>query len=441
MKYREIQKLRTKSTISVVSQLLEDISVDKLISDLFITTEDKSSMELIKEYEKVIIKGKMEDTYLRDNLNVFYKDMSRYLKKHNLFKTFTEFTYFIYSSLSNKENKTRDALNIYQNIVLQQFEYLSPEGKTVYGVTTKGKLMIKNELLPYSDYPFHEILIKKIKDPKKTSKIFKKYGYTESMMENIEFIIRDDGLVNNMILVMANFINENTEDIIPSKFIKTSENTKICNINILKDVEDIKKKLKMRKNTLPVQGVFGLYKNAGNVKSVLFKEVFQEDKMFLLYQLKNEKDEGMYGVYDFADDFFYSLYRDTTAEGETHDNIEKFVLRSYSMLTTDYEETDDLIEVDEIDNNKVIKGNPYQPIVSFLINEGKTNEGKKRKRKFDRKNYKESTVSINPYIRKLPLGATASEEAKNNARRFGYELSDDETFVSPFTRATFINKE
>lgn len=441
MNYRDVQKLRTRSTVFVVSELLEDIDVNELISELFIYTDDKDSMKLVKAYEKVILKGKMEENYLAQNLNVFYRDMSRYLKKHNLFKVFAEFAYFIYSNLSKEDslNENNQALNIYQNILLQQYEYLGGENKIVYGVRSDGRLMTRNQLFPCSDYPAYEIERNRIKDPAKIKRVFKRYGYTDKMIENMETVVKDDGLIENMTFAMVNFINEDTEDVLPKAYMLASENTDICNILMYEDIQEIKKKLKKRKYMLPTEGILGLYKNAGDVKSVFFKEVFQNDKMYLLYTLTNKDDEGMYGVYDLRDNFFYSLYKDTSIEGKSHNNIEKFILKSYLMLTTDSEESDDLMEVKNIEELK--EDYLFTPVVEFLYEEKDKKGNSKGRRSFDKRNYKESTVSINPYIRRLPAGATASDEAIERAKSFGYELGKGETFVSPFSRRTFRKKD
>ena len=87
---------------------------------------------------------------------------------------------------------------------------------------------------------------------------------------------------------------------------------------------------------------------------------------------------------------------------------------------------------------------PNQPVVQFMYREKKLQIFNKKGqgfRNYDKEKYKEETITISPYIRKLPEGATASEEAIQRAKEFGYELSEGETFVRPFTRKTFILRE
>ena len=55
-------------------------------------------------------------------------------------------------------------------------------------------------------------------------------------------------------------------------------------------------------------------------------------------------------------------------------------------------------------------------------------------------NYQEELIDINYFIRKLPEGATASDEARELAQKYGFELSDGETFVRKFKKTIYKKK-
>lgn len=55
-------------------------------------------------------------------------------------------------------------------------------------------------------------------------------------------------------------------------------------------------------------------------------------------------------------------------------------------------------------------------------------------KKLDHNNYYSEQRSINGYIRKLPKGSNASEQATNYAKQLGIELEQDETYVKPFIK-------
>ena len=55
--------------------------------------------------------------------------------------------------------------------------------------------------------------------------------------------------------------------------------------------------------------------------------------------------------------------------------------------------------------------------------------------------YEAAEVTIQGYIRKLPAGQKASEEARTLAENLGYGLEPNETYVRPFIRQVFPLKE
>lgn len=438
-----IQRKRTEGTIWAVSSKIKKIPTEELISDLFLYTEDKIAMELVKRFESILIKASMDDDFLKNNLHNFYIDNAKFLKENKLYKKFTEFTYFIYSNYSSGKASS-EVFSAYQDLLLQQFCYLVPPGKMVYGVTNEGELMITEEIYPFLDYPMYEVEMKRIKDIKKIEKVFNSYGYSLEIVENWKEVISNERLLTNMVFEMANFINEETLDIFPENFFMSSRG--ILEIRKWKNTNFYKSILKKRKYILPSDGILGIYKNAGEIYSIFFKELFMDNQIYLLYKLENNKKEGLYGVYDTKSDFFYSVFKDSSGEHIFHNFIENFILENYCHLTTD-------IEIDKKRNmalkivDNVEKENfhyPNQPIVQFMYKDNKIKTSNKKEKKFRNYNktkYKEETIIINPYIRKLPRGATASDEAIQNAKEFGYELSEGETFVRPFTRKTFKLKD
>lgn len=52
--------------------------------------------------------------------------------------------------------------------------------------------------------------------------------------------------------------------------------------------------------------------------------------------------------------------------------------------------------------------------------------------------YETEVKHISGYIRKLPDGQKASERAVTLAQSLGYDLADNETYVQPFERSSWI---
>lgn len=439
LNYETVQIKRTEGTIMSIYLKLEGIKTEDLITDLFLYVEDEVEKELVKMFESVLIRASMDAEFLKNNLHKFYKDTARFLKKENLYKNFSDFSYFIYKSFSQSSTNV-NVLSAYQDLLLQQFAYLVPPGKVVYGITTSGELMITDEIYPYLDYPGYIIDEKNIRDKRQIEKLFKSYGYDKDVFSKFEEMASNERLLVNMFTEMTKFINEDTSGIFPEKLFMPSHG--IPTTRKWKDSKIYKDLLQKRKYILPSDGITGVYKNAADIKSILFKEVFEDNQVYLLYKIENNNDEGFYGMYDIKDEFFYSIYKDSTAEAKYHTFIENFVLESYCYLTVDVEvdrkRNLSLSIVDNIEENNFHY--PEQPVVQFMYKEKTTSSNdsnEKKLRNYNREKYKEETISINPYIRKLPEGAFASEEAINRAREFGYELEAGETFIRPFTRNTF----
>lgn len=442
MKNNLILKKRTEGTIKAIEMNLKNVSSEELIVDLFVETNSDIALKLIKLFESTLIKASMDKKYLNKNLHNFFLETSLFLKKNNLYEEFIDFAYFIYSNLSNK-NINIFVLSAFQDLLLQQFCYLVPSEKVVCGIDTKGNLLTINELFPCLDYAFYDLEKKEIKSQMDIINAFRKYGYDASNIDNINYMIYNEMIITNMTILMSKFINENTIDIIPEKYFFPSSRFEY--IREWKNTEFYRELLKRRKYVLPSDGVLGIYKNAGCIYSIFFKELFLDDQIYLLYKVENLLEEGFYGIYDTKTDFFYSIFKDSTGEGYNK-VIENFVLESYCHLTTDIEidrkRNMALKVVDNIEDD--IFYYPEQPMVEFSFFEKR--DGVKGRgvgigrKKFDKTKYKEESININPFIRKLPEGMSASKEAIERARELGYELLEGETFVRGFTRRNYILK-
>lgn len=54
--------------------------------------------------------------------------------------------------------------------------------------------------------------------------------------------------------------------------------------------------------------------------------------------------------------------------------------------------------------------------------------------------YGHKEKAIAGFVRKLPEGAIASDDAKRVAEQYGFELAADETYVRPFIKQVFVRK-
>lgn len=76
---------------------------------------------------------------------------------------------------------------------------------------------------------------------------------------------------------------------------------------------------------------------------------------------------------------------------------------------------------------------PEQPGVEFIILK-KDKIGKIISKTYNREDYKAVWTDVHPFVRRLPMGSTASSEARKLARDMGYVLQPGETFVRPHSK-------
>ena len=143
--------------------------------------------------------------------------------------------------------------------------------------------------------------------------------------------------------------------------------------------------------------------------------------------------------YDISIKQFFSIWKETDEGKIYHYQVENFILEVYCHLTSDIgydrKKNSKLKVVNDI--NSVEDYYEQQPIAQFVYNNNENVSNKSKtpfKRSYDKSQYIEISKFINPFIRKLPLGWKASEQAIKIAEKYGYDLKENETFVKPFEK-------
>lgn len=148
-----------------------------------------------------------------------------------------------------------------------------------------------------------------------------------------------------------------------------------------------------------------------------------QDNLFLIYKLTNKDGKSFTGFYDVNDNFFVSPYTEYSEYSDLHNDIKSLVLESYIICTT------------YIDKEKTRFYEFKMEISKTVEKDVKTIQ--RYYKKYNKDNLLISCAEVNSYIRKLPPGATASEEAKENAKKYGIELKLNETFVKSFEKTVY----
>ncbi|MDF2879691.1 MAG: hypothetical protein K0R54_248 [Clostridiaceae bacterium] len=438
----KILKKRTEATAFAILESVKNIDFNSLITDIFVYTESPIAKELITKYEYQLFLSIENPDKFKENLNGFYKDTAFFIKKNKLYKEFLSFFYFIFSTLHSKKVINEDAFSCYINILCQQFCYLVNTPQILYGIEANNKLLTKLEPYPYLDLPF--INASKSKPNEHTMKTifteYKKLGYNIKSIEDYMIYNSNDQLITNMFYVLSNFISEDTENIVPQNYYRITE--MFYAPNIITSTNQYKELLHEKRYHLPSSGVLAEFKNSNQFSKIFFQEIFTEDRFMLLYKVTATNEKEFSGLYDNKLEFFYCPWTDTNEGKNIVGNIENFILEVYCCLTTDieYKYNDSLVKRLHVIRSKTDEINSDLPSVVFSYQQNKNNTNEKEKneiRFFDKTKYSEETIRIHPYIRKLPVGAKASDEAIALAQEYHYLLGKNETFVRPFEKKVY----
>ena len=417
---KEIRKTRTKATAMTILNLVKDIEIDDLIESLFIQSDDEFTRKMLKDYEKQLILAKLKPEEFNKNLNMFYTDMAKYIKKNNLLKNFLLLYYVVYKNQHKNAISDNLIFNLYMNIIPQQMNYLGKKENIVCGVDDKGKAILIRDPYPYIDYPAfilnktnRQVSIDNLK------KEYKKFGYTIKDKNDVIILFNEYTLVSNSINLNSFLIDENTIDMVSFNHLTLSYPMNIPRGNLSDEVLScLNKRSRFLKN-----GEVEVNLVAGEFRKITLKEVFLEDSLFVIYKLTNEEGKSFTGFYDISDDFFASPYVGYNEYFSLHDAIRSLILETYIICTTD------------IDKDKTRFYDLKMEILKTVEKDVATIQ--RHYKKYNKDNLLQSLAEVNSYIRKLPTGATASDEARDNAKRYGIELKPGETFVKSFEKTVY----
>lgn len=419
------------------------------LMSVFVYCKDEQYRFISKEFEMQLELASFAPEKFIDGLHKFYNALSAKIRnKPEALKAFVEFC-GIYSRLRyTKLDRGIDenVIIAYTNLILQAFEYLRKDKfdyrTMLVGVSLDGAPLMAKNPCPRLDYAAWQVYAMNARGQFSEEELVHAYnacGYPEVKSQADTLILyRKNRISQNMRLALLQYINEYTYDIVP----ETINNGQVRELALVKhdiDIDSIKEKLLRRKRTLPSNGVrVELSDPAEYFQSLLLKEIVKDDSVVLLYKLKiNNEDYS--GYYDTSDKFFYSPMIESVVP--LHEFTTALVLFFYAAAVLDDEGF-----CDE-------KAPAHFTNFIFPINAKSFGMGGKLRNQYEKEPDANSTSrseddryttkehAVNGYIRRLPAGQTASEQAKERAQRLGYDLEDNQTYVSPFIKTVFVRKD
>ena len=436
---------RTLSTAVEILDTIENLPFEKLSMSLYFYCQDVGMAQFTRAYESQIeLAGANPDKFVF-GLNEFYTRMASKIRKEDLYDLFFEFYYRCTKQrLRNSDEKIDDKVMIaYQNLLIQQLEYMRPSkfdlNVFVAGRKTTGEIMTRPDQYPTFDaalYEFNDAVEQgqHLDDAKEfLFSLYRKHGYDIQNETDQFVIVMQDKAHTTTCCTLLPFINEYTYDILPQTVFST--NTRIImSIQHWADVAALKDALKRRKRTLPLGGVRINFNESSLLNYIILKEILYDNAVYMLYRL-NTSEGDLSGLYETKDQFFSSILSSSESHQYLSDRIEALVLYCYaSQVLKDY-------PLSEIGKYISVSGTEILTASCYSHGERLKNVYDGNPSTMNKENLEAGEASIQGYIRKLPAGHKASEEAKELAESLGYDLDSNETYVRPFIKQVFRLKE
>lgn len=408
-------KERTKGTVFAILEELKGVSEDEIITALFLKSDNPFIEKMIKDFEWMLLDAVVNPKRFSSNLHQFYREKSKELTNTRNIKNYFIFTQKVYEDISTKK-VNRKIETAYYDLVIQLFDYLSGNGKHIIGISHGVTPILITEQFSDLDRLTAECMTH-AQNNNLTASVtsglvlshLSKNGYSVQSESDIEYLFQTDRVHTNMEYSMVPFIDETNNSIFKRPYITIRLNEVDFGENS-QDTDVILEWLRSRKRLLSSKGVYleGI-RNCG-IKEIYLEEKLIDGTLFMVYRF-NANDKYAYGYFNTASQFFHSIYHDSVSgvTQQKHEDVKNYILEAYALLTTNM---------------------PSGEVISSIEGAG----SEKRTYTIDRNKLHNMEAFVGAYVRKLPQGASSSDEANELALRYGIELDSDETFVRPFTK-------
>lgn len=439
-----VLKKRTLNTACAVVQKISNISFLELTLSLYVLCKDTQANKLARKYESMLELAKANKETFADNLYQFFNDTARYIKENNLQDYFLSFVAFFNEKRTQEiEEPKKTVYFAYMDLLLEQTEFLR-EDKFKYnqiwaGFNPDGKSITVYDPFPSSDLPVYEseeLLfnsgISRDSFERHLSVVYEKYGYKEvKNLRDADFLRVSSQIYTNNVYEMSPFMSEDILELLP----KAPFNPRITPElwpEVIKH-RNYFEILSHRKRMLPKDGL-NIKFNSGIVyKTLLLREFFKDDTVYMLYKFETCVGD-ISGYYNTRTGGFYSPLEDDREEGGVvADRLKATVLWFYSAFVGKHPD----IELTAESFLKHFKANSQTRFTAYYERRAEISASSKNAHK-DLTNYRSKASSIAGFIRRLPEGKKASQQAVEYAKSLGFELSPNETFVRPFVRQTWF---
>lgn len=440
-----ILQLRTLSTAIEILDWISDIPFEELAVSLYFYCQDVNMAQFTRWYEAQMELAGANQEKFAVGLHRFFTETAKKIQKNNLYDEFFEFYYRCVKLRLQNDNErvNQTVITAYQNLLIQQLEYMRPAkfdfNTFVAGRKTTREIITRKDIFPTFDYPIYQVrwemeMGRNLDNAEEhLYELYRKAGYDIHNADDQSLIIAQDKIHTTTCSILLPFINEYTFDIIPQEIYNGNSNILHFMLNKV-DLPALKEDLKHRKRTLPTNGVRIVFEPKGEISELLIKEILYDNSIYMLYRLSTENGD-LSGVYETKDGFFSSICQSSEGHKYLADQIEAFILYCYAsqVLGGKY-------SLQYANDYIGILGCRELTLTAYGMGGQLRNtyDGQPHCRDGE---YEAGEASIQGYIRRLPEGQKASQEARELAEILGYDLDPSETYVRPFIRQVCRLKE
>ena len=229
---------------------------------------------------------------------------------------------------------------------------------------------------------------------------------------------------DNNILMMIPWINEYTYDLLPERL---PDPNCLMPKSIKMDYHPDKKRLAQRRRTLPSNGVSIKVEGNSLIEEIYMKELYHAEAIYMIARVRMKA--GDYSVrFNTSTGACLSTFLDATNANvaRLHQLLEASTLWVYGSYVLD----DDLGKWEDYFDGRIVEKEAIGGKLRAVYGSKKT----------DKDNLEQNDRTINGFVRKLPAGQKASDEARDRAEKLGFALADGETYVQSFIRSSWVIK-
>lgn len=433
-----LMRKRSINTAFAVTSFVSNMEFSELLSAMYFRCDTKYDI-FRRFYEALLETAYLQPEVLAKDLDTYYLSMCHTIEKKNLYTDFFDFCKLLEQQQEAKRRQGYiNVYNAYYSLIMQQSMYFCRNRieDNICGIDTSGQLMFTKSFHPYIDmgsfdlekYYYKWLFGKEDVNPLQIHKAYKTYGYDVWTLDDVHYLEAITKTNENNTFAMISYISDNT----PNMLIETPYQHQCPTFpRQWKSTDFYLEKLQHRNYMLPASGIEAKYYNAGDIRKIYYQEVFYHGEIVLLYKVTTAYNGQYSGYFHTKSQYFYSIYKGTDKE-IWHEEIKNFILENYMILTCDYDiDRKKNYAIRQVDDFKNEFHYEYQPLVVFIYQgkSGKDKSNSAHTRKYVKEEYQEETITRSGYIRRLPAGQCASDEAIQHAVELGLELPAGKTFV------------